>query len=115
MGYTASEARAGKQSLLLPGILVLRLALYLVVSRTAGFSLIPEIEQYMGYGILFVIGLATSVHCIAMCGGSISRRMLRVSAALVVILGVVMLGRVQPVGHRASGPGSGPYRQRSRG
>lgn len=23
----------------------------------------------MGYGMLFVIGLITSVHCIAMCGG----------------------------------------------
>ena len=26
-------------------------------------------EEKMGYGMLFVTGVITSVHCIAMCGG----------------------------------------------
>lgn len=29
----------------------------------------PQVESSMGYGFLFVIGLLTSLHCIAMCGG----------------------------------------------
>lgn len=34
-----------------------------------GVGFLPQIDQNMGYGILFVIGLLTSLHCIAMCGG----------------------------------------------
>lgn len=30
---------------------------------------LPEISQNMGYGLLFVVGLLTGFHCIAMCGG----------------------------------------------
>jgi uncharacterized protein len=44
-------------------------AIYLIVSRTVGFSFIPELQSSMGYGMLFVVGLLTSIHCIAMCGG----------------------------------------------
>jgi sulfite exporter TauE/SafE/copper chaperone CopZ len=33
------------------------------------FNLFPQVQQGMSYGMLFVIGLLTSVHCIAMCGG----------------------------------------------
>ena len=29
----------------------------------------PQVQTTMNYGILFVIGLLTSLHCIAMCGG----------------------------------------------
>jgi len=30
---------------------------------------LPQISQNMGYGLLFVVGLLTGFHCIAMCGG----------------------------------------------
>ncbi|MBS3119049.1 sulfite exporter TauE/SafE family protein [Candidatus Woesearchaeota archaeon] len=30
---------------------------------------LPEITQNMGYGLLFLVGLLTGFHCIAMCGG----------------------------------------------
>ena len=30
---------------------------------------IPEISKNMGYGLLFVVGLLTGFHCVAMCGG----------------------------------------------
>lgn len=33
------------------------------------FSSFPEIEEGVGFAALFVIGVLTSVHCIAMCGG----------------------------------------------
>ncbi|MDR1575535.1 MAG: sulfite exporter TauE/SafE family protein [Treponema sp.] len=54
------------------GTLVIILALY-VLLRGLGVSAVtsafPLAEAGMGYGMLFVIGLITSVHCIAMCGG----------------------------------------------
>jgi sulfite exporter TauE/SafE/copper chaperone CopZ len=33
------------------------------------FNSFPLAETGMGYGMIFIIGLVTSVHCIAMCGG----------------------------------------------
>ena len=42
---------------------------YLIIKNTIGFNFIPEITPNMGYGILFVVGLVSSLHCIAMCGG----------------------------------------------
>lgn len=51
------------------GIGIVILALYLVVKNTIGWNYLPEINQNMGYGLLFVIGLLTSLHCVAMCGG----------------------------------------------
>jgi sulfite exporter TauE/SafE/copper chaperone CopZ len=46
--------------------------LYLLLSRFgvgAAAGLLPLAEEGMGYGMLFVIGLITSVHCVMMCGG----------------------------------------------
>lgn len=51
------------------GIGIILLAFYLIVNNTVGFNFIPEVNQSMGYGVLFVVGLVTSLHCIAMCGG----------------------------------------------
>lgn len=51
------------------GIVIFLIALYLVISRTVGFQFIPQVTSSMGYGLLFVVGLLTSLHCIAMCGG----------------------------------------------
>ncbi len=54
------------------GILIMILALFLLL-RQSGlsgiFNAFPTAETKMGYGMLFLIGLATSVHCLAMCGG----------------------------------------------
>ncbi|TYQ16904.1 UNVERIFIED_CONTAM: sulfite exporter TauE/SafE [Acetivibrio alkalicellulosi] len=44
-------------------------SLYIIVKHTIGFNFIPEINESMGYGILFIVGVLTSLHCIAMCGG----------------------------------------------
>lgn len=51
------------------GIGIVIFALYNIINNTVGFNFIPRIDQSMGYGILFVVGLLTSLHCIAMCGG----------------------------------------------
>lgn len=51
------------------GIGIILFALYVIIKNTVGFNFIPEINQSMGYGILFFVGLLTSLHCIAMCGG----------------------------------------------
>lgn len=51
------------------GIGLILLAVYVIVKNTAGLNFLPEINQSMGFGILFAVGLLTSFHCIAMCGG----------------------------------------------
>lgn len=54
------------------GVLIILLALYLLIQLVGAsglFNRFPVAEEGMGYGMLFVIGLLTSVHCVAMCGG----------------------------------------------
>ncbi|HHX62201.1 MAG TPA: heavy metal transporter [Epulopiscium sp.] len=46
--------------------------LYVILKRfglLSIFNSLPIAKEGMGYGMLFVIGLLTSVHCVAMCGG----------------------------------------------
>ncbi len=72
-GYTVSTADAQpKQSagtLRLIGVLVLLFGVYMLISHTVGFNFIPEVQPGAGLGVIFVIGLLTSLHCLAMCGG----------------------------------------------
>jgi len=51
------------------GIGIVALAFYLIIKNTVGFNFIPQINRNMGYGVLFIVGLLTSIHCISMCGG----------------------------------------------
>lgn len=51
------------------GIVVILLALYVIITNTVGFNFIPKVTTSMGYGVLFVVGILTSLHCVAMCGG----------------------------------------------
>ena len=53
-------------------ILIILLGLYLIVRHLGWmkvFNIFPRVEEGLGLGMVFVIGLLTSVHCIAMCGG----------------------------------------------
>lgn len=53
-------------------VILFLVAAYLILNRTgliAIFNNFPQAKENMGYGVLFLIGLLTSVHCIAMCGG----------------------------------------------
>lgn len=82
LGYGASAAApvknqykpesTGFSSLQAAGIFVILIALYMIINRHGGFNLFnsfPQAKEGMGYGMLFVIGLLTSTHCVAMCGG----------------------------------------------
>ena len=49
--------------------LIFTAILCLLLKNTIGFYYIPAIDQSAGYPVLFIIGMLTSFHCIAMCGG----------------------------------------------
>lgn len=70
-GAKGQSAKAGEKMPInqLIGIVIILLAGYLIIKNTIGFNFIPNVSQNMGYGVLFVIGLLTSIHCVAMCGG----------------------------------------------
>lgn len=54
------------------GLLIIIASLYLLLQQFGVLNLfVPTrlAEANMGYGMLFFIGLLTSVHCVAMCGG----------------------------------------------
>lgn len=54
------------------GTLAVIVLLYVILQMTGVLNLLAPsqlADTKMGYGMLFVIGLITSVHCIAMCGG----------------------------------------------
>ena len=51
------------------GLLAVIAAVYLIIRSTVGFTFLPSVTQNMGYGLIFVVGLLTSLHCVAMCGG----------------------------------------------
>jgi sulfite exporter TauE/SafE/copper chaperone CopZ len=43
--------------------------IFFIFQKTGLINSIPQIDRSMGFGLLFVVGLLTSFHCIAMCGG----------------------------------------------
>ncbi len=49
------------------GLALLLLAAWVLTTRVGNF--LPEVNANMGYGMLFLVGLLTGVHCVAMCGG----------------------------------------------
>jgi len=53
-------------------IFVILYILYMIANKFGllnVFNVFPEAKAGMSYGVLFVIGILTSVHCVAMCGG----------------------------------------------
>ena len=66
VGYTILTPGSNKFVLI---AFIVMLGLYLIFKNTGLFNFIPEVEDNIGYGLLFVVGLLTSIHCIAMCGG----------------------------------------------
>ena len=69
--YTkVNDTKKSKSNILqLIGIGIILIAIYVLIQSTIGFNFIPDVNQSMGYGMLFLIGLLTSLHCVAMCGG----------------------------------------------
>lgn len=74
-GYRLAPEHAATEKLafLRPLLLILAaLALYLLAGRlglSRWLSAFPLAQAGMGYGALFLLGLTTSLHCVAMCGG----------------------------------------------
>lgn len=67
---TTTQSKSSYNNLL--GIIVIVFAGYIIMKRFGLlnlFNVFPQAEEGMGYGMLFMIGLLTSVHCVAMCGG----------------------------------------------
>ncbi len=72
-GYGAvSREKAGSSPRRAAFMLALILSLYILLESANVLDLLAPgqlADTGMGYGMLFVIGLMTSVHCVAMCGG----------------------------------------------
>jgi sulfite exporter TauE/SafE/copper chaperone CopZ len=51
------------------GLIIIIFALFFLISQINLTRSLPLAEAGMSYGMLFLIGLLTSVHCVAMCGG----------------------------------------------
>jgi sulfite exporter TauE/SafE/copper chaperone CopZ len=65
-----NESGGEKDSIV--GILLIVISVYVLLKQFGFlqiFNLFPTAESGMSYGMLFVIGLLTSFHCVAMCGG----------------------------------------------
>ena len=74
LGYSVLEdrQRQGIGTHQTVGILLIIASLYMLLEQSGLLNLlVPSqlADETMGYGMLFVIGLITSVHCVAMCGG----------------------------------------------
>jgi uncharacterized protein len=74
LGYTAEggKQRTVPKARRTAGLLLVIAALFILLQTTGAINyLVPSrlAQAGMSFGMLFVIGLITSVHCVAMCGG----------------------------------------------
>ena len=68
-GYVVKDRKSLAGTTIALGIGMLLVAAYVIASQSGVFSALPTVDASIGYGMLFVVGLLTSVHCVAMCGG----------------------------------------------
>lgn len=64
---TDKIAKSKYSELVVAGIITL--GIYLIIKNTTGFNYIPEVSFRYGLWDALFIGLLTSLHCVAMCGG----------------------------------------------
>ncbi|MDO5152247.1 MAG: sulfite exporter TauE/SafE family protein [Eubacteriales bacterium] len=73
LGYDVLPQNGGRpDTLRVAGTLAVIVCLYVLLQNFGILNLlVPSrlADTQMGYGLLFVMGLITSVHCVAMCGG----------------------------------------------
>ena len=72
LGYEVVRSKRTVDIVSVIGILIVIAASYMLLEMLGFLNvLVPSklADTQAGYGMMFVIGLATSVHCIAMCGG----------------------------------------------
>lgn len=71
-GYRLLDAPERARPLRTAGYLLLMAALFVLLQATGALNYLAPgqlAQSGMGYGMLFAVGLTTSVHCAAMCGG----------------------------------------------
>ncbi len=68
LGYAVLEKPKNSLKSIMP-LLILLFGGFYIIQNTIGFNFIPQVSDNMSYGLIFIIGILTSVHCIAMCGG----------------------------------------------
>ncbi len=72
LGYQVNNSRQKPNARRAVGFLIIIAALYVILEQFGILNLLVPTQlaqTNMGYRMLFVIGLITSVHCVAMCGG----------------------------------------------
>ena len=73
LGYEVSNKEdTGNDITRVISLLVIMVSIFIMLEYTGVMNLLVPgqlADRSMGYGMLFVTGLVTSVHCIAMCGG----------------------------------------------
>jgi len=72
LGYKATTGSIKQDTIRIASFLIIVCALYIVLQHFGILNmLVPKqlAKAEMAYGMLFLIGLMTSVHCLAMCGG----------------------------------------------
>ena len=72
------------------GIAIIVFASYMIIKNTVGFNFIPAIPASIGYAALFMVGIVTSLHCVAMCGG------INISQCMKVPEGTGTTGKIKP-------------------
>jgi len=50
-------------------VAVIIAAIYIMIKKVGGFNILPAVDASMSLALLFTVGLLTSLHCVAMCGG----------------------------------------------
>ena len=71
LGYACDEKKEvskAKYAAIAAGVFVAIFGIYLVLKSTVGLNL-PDFSNNVSLGILFLAGLMTGFHCVAMCGG----------------------------------------------
>lgn len=72
LGYEVSNNKSDNDMYYIISISVIIISLYIILQKLGILNYLAPTtlaDSQMGYGMLFVIGLITSVHCVAMCGG----------------------------------------------
>jgi sulfite exporter TauE/SafE/plastocyanin domain-containing protein/copper chaperone CopZ len=82
LGYSVRDKKGAAGTMIALGIGVVLIAAYMVATQAGLFSALPKVDASIGYGMLFVVGLLTSVHCVAMCGGIALSQSVTTSARL---------------------------------
>ena len=67
-GYILDDTKSNKPVGWILGIVGVLIVGYFLFNFVDGINM-PQISQNMGYGLLFLVGILTGFHCIAMCGG----------------------------------------------